>query len=120
MKANNGPDYSFNIFWSAEDEGYIAICLDVPGISAFGETEEEAVSEIRVALRLSLETYEAEGWELPTPKPCSRHSGQLRFRLPRSVHGALAEEAEREGASVNTLIVSFVSERLGAKGITGR
>jgi hypothetical protein len=37
--------YSFNIEWSDEDEEYIATCPAFPGLSAFGETEEEALSE---------------------------------------------------------------------------
>lgn len=34
------------VFYSAEDEGYIAIDTDLPLISAFGETEADAVNEL--------------------------------------------------------------------------
>lgn len=44
------------IFYSEEDEGYIAIVPELPECSAFGETEEEVVKEIKVAIDLWLET----------------------------------------------------------------
>jgi predicted HicB family RNase H-like nuclease len=41
------------------------------------------------------------------------YSGQLRLRLPRSLHGRLVQEAELDGVSLNTLIVSWLAERAG-------
>jgi predicted RNase H-like HicB family nuclease len=43
---------TFDVFYSEDDEGYIATCLDYPGLSAFGETEEEAMKQARFALEL--------------------------------------------------------------------
>ncbi len=44
--------YAIQIFWSEEDEGFIAICQEFPGLSAFGETREEALREAQTALDL--------------------------------------------------------------------
>jgi predicted RNase H-like HicB family nuclease len=52
--------YGFDVFWSEEDGGYIATCPDFPGLSAFGETEEEALSEGKGAVRLLLEWLQSE------------------------------------------------------------
>jgi predicted RNase H-like HicB family nuclease len=57
--------YGFDVFWSEEDGGYIATCPDFPGLSAFGESEEQALSEGKVALRLFLESLQAEGKRAP-------------------------------------------------------
>ncbi|MGH6905774.1 MAG: hypothetical protein ACREIR_23895 [Geminicoccaceae bacterium] len=38
--------YLVEVFWSDEDEGYIALVPDLPGCSAFGATPEDAVHEI--------------------------------------------------------------------------
>ena len=59
--------YKIEIFYSAEDEGYIAIAPALPGCSAFGETEEEALEELKIAQRLWLETAQAEGRTIPIP-----------------------------------------------------
>jgi len=59
--------YAIEIFYSREDEGYIATVPELPGCSAFGETEEEALKEVKVAIDLWVEIAEKEGREIPKP-----------------------------------------------------
>lgn len=59
--------YTIEIFYSEEDEGYIAVVPELPGCSAFGETEEEALKEIKVAIELWIEAARKEGREIPKP-----------------------------------------------------
>ncbi len=61
-------DYHINIFYSEEDEGYIADIPDLKYCSAFGETVEEAVHEVLQAKAAWLETAKAEGKPVPSPK----------------------------------------------------
>ena len=63
-------DYHINIFYSEEDEGYIADIPDLKYCSAFGETPEEAVREVQIAKKIWLETAETQG--KPIPKPSYR------------------------------------------------
>jgi predicted RNase H-like HicB family nuclease len=60
--------YTIEIFYSEEDEGYIAVVPELPGCSAFGETEEEALTEIEVAMGLWLETARKESRPIPQPQ----------------------------------------------------
>jgi predicted RNase H-like HicB family nuclease len=60
--------YAIEIFYSDEDEGYIAVVPELPGCSAFGETEEAALKEVKVAIELWLEVAETEGREIPQPR----------------------------------------------------
>ena len=57
--------YAIHIFWSGEDEGFNAICDEFPGLSAFGESREEALQEAQIALDAMIETYAASGIALP-------------------------------------------------------
>lgn len=57
--------YPFNIEWSEEDQEYVATCPAFPGLSAFGESEEEALREGKVALAGFIETCEANDLPLP-------------------------------------------------------
>ena len=60
-------DYHINIFYSDEDEGYIADIPDLKYCSAFGETPEEALREVAVAKEAWLEAARETG--KPVPKP---------------------------------------------------
>ena len=61
-------DYHINIFYSAEDEGYIADIPDLIHCSAFGNTPEEALSEALIAKKAWLDAARAEGKSIPKPK----------------------------------------------------
>ena len=60
-------DYHINIFYSEEDEGYIADVPDLKFCSAFGETPEQALAEVLQAKLLWLESAKANGIEIPKP-----------------------------------------------------
>ena len=59
--------YAIEIFYSEEDNGYIAVVPELPGCSAFGETEEEALEEVKIAMELWLKTAKKEGKAIPQP-----------------------------------------------------
>lgn len=61
-------DYHINIFYSAEDEGYIADIPDLEACSAFGETPEEALKQVEIAKAAWLEAARAEGKPIPEPR----------------------------------------------------
>ena len=42
-----------NIFYSQDDEGYIACLVRMPTLSAFGETPNKAMAEIATVIELS-------------------------------------------------------------------
>lgn len=61
-------DYHINIFYSEEDEGYIADIPDLKFCSAFGETPEEALREVLIAKSAWLEVARADGKPIPLPR----------------------------------------------------
>jgi len=60
-------DYHINIFYSEEDEGYIADIPDLPHCSAFGETQDQALAEVLKAKAAWLEAARSEGKPIPPP-----------------------------------------------------
>ena len=60
-------NYHINIFYSKDDEGYIADIPDLKFCSAFGETPEEALQEVLVAQKLWLEVAKDTNREIPMP-----------------------------------------------------
>ena len=61
-------DYHINVFYSEEDEGYIADIPDLKYCSAFGETPEEALREVLIAKDTWLEAARAQGKSIPRPR----------------------------------------------------
>ncbi len=61
-------DYHINIFYSEDDEGYIADIPDLEMCSAFGETPAEALAEVETAKKLWLEAASAEKQPIPPPR----------------------------------------------------
>ncbi len=62
------PKYEIDIFWSEEDEGYVADVLDLEYCSSWVETYEEALREVRVAMELHLEVLGKAGRPIPKPR----------------------------------------------------
>jgi len=60
-------DYHINIFWSEEDDCYVADIPDLEFCSAFGSTPEEALAELRIARELWLEVAGEDGKPIPPP-----------------------------------------------------
>ena len=61
-------DYHINIFYSDEDEGYIADIPDLAHCSVFGDTPEEALEQALIAKKVWLESASQEGKSIPKPK----------------------------------------------------
>lgn len=61
-------DYHINIFYSDEDDGYIADIPDLEACSAFGHTPEEALHEVEAAKDAWLEAAKEEGKPVPLPR----------------------------------------------------
>jgi len=61
-------DYHINIFYSEEDGGYIADIPDLAHCSAFGDTPEQALTEVEKAKEAWLEAAREAGRPIPTPR----------------------------------------------------
>ena len=61
-------DYHINVFYSEEDEGYIADIPDLKPCSAFGTTPEEAVHQVEVAKKAWIDAAKANNIPIPEPR----------------------------------------------------
>lgn len=93
-----------------EGDGYVARIPDLPGITGcYGQTPEEALKDLEEAKTLYFQA--AIDSNFTVPEPIETLSGQLKVKLPKSLHRELAKEAQREGVSLNTLVVSRLSSQ---------
>jgi predicted RNase H-like HicB family nuclease len=61
--------YRIEVFWSHEDQTWIAGVPDLPFCSAHGPTPHEAVAEVELAAEAWLAAARADGRPLPAPSP---------------------------------------------------
>ena len=62
--------YSFWVQYSIEDECYLAFVYELPGLTAHGDTPDEALKEVQIALSgfMFLSADGQLGFELPSPE----------------------------------------------------
>ncbi len=107
--------YSFRIQWSDEDESFVATSAEFPGLSAFGDTYQEALSEAETALELMIETYQASGLPLPELKPQLEFTEAFPVSLPLALHRQATALAQSKGVSLHTLVCDVIRERVAAQ-----
>ncbi|MBE0604041.1 MAG: type II toxin-antitoxin system HicB family antitoxin [Deltaproteobacteria bacterium] len=101
--------YAVVVAYSDEDEGYVATVPELPGCSAFGETEEEAVREAKIAASLWLSAARKTGRKVPEPIVEKKFKGRFPLRIPEDLRRRLELEAKRKGVSLNQLILQRIA-----------
>lgn len=60
--------YEIIMYWSKEDEAFIAEVPELPGCMAHGDTQEAALASVKEAMRLWIETAREFGDLIPEPR----------------------------------------------------
>jgi len=60
--------YEVIIFWSEEDQSFVAEVPELPGCMADGTTYQEALANVEVVIRQWLDTARELGRSIPEPK----------------------------------------------------
>ncbi len=60
--------YEIILYWSAEDAAFIAEVPELPGCMAHGDTQEEALANVKEAMNLWLDTAREFGEPIPEPR----------------------------------------------------
>lgn len=64
----NDPHYNINVFWSDEDDCWIADVPDLRPCSAHGDTPEQATANVRDAIEGWLAVAWDRGFPIPPPR----------------------------------------------------
>jgi len=65
---NNNYKYEIVIYWSDDDEAFIAEVPELPGCAADGSTHVEALANVDVIIQEWIETARELGRAIPEPK----------------------------------------------------
>jgi predicted RNase H-like HicB family nuclease len=103
---------NYRVALQYDPDGYwIAEHPELPGCKADGKSAQEALSSLDISRELWIECSLANGLEIPEPQEAPQYSGRFVLRIPKSLHRDLANEAEAEGVSLNTLISNVLAAR---------
>jgi antitoxin HicB len=113
----NLQQYPFEIRPLSEEDGggYLISFPDFSECISDGETVEEAIQNGLDALSETIVALEGLGQPVPEPGSGGDYSGKFIQRVPKSLHARLAARAKQEGVSMNSLVISFLSESLGKR-----
>ena len=87
-----------------DDGDWLASYQELPNVSAFAESPEQALDELAVTWSGIKESYTKRGEAVPTPAARRGYSGQFNVRIDKRLHRALAVEAAQAGVSLNALV----------------
>jgi predicted RNase H-like HicB family nuclease len=96
--------YLYSVGWSEQDEAFVARVAEFPSLAAHGETQEEALREIKSAVEFVLNDLRENDESAPEPFGKRTFSGRLVLRMPEYMHRQLALEAMQQGISLNQLL----------------
>lgn len=90
----------------------VAFHPDLMGCIAQGETADEALANLDEARAAWMEVRLTEGLPIPEP-PDENYGGKVLVRMMPALHAAIARRANRQGVSINQLIVATLAESVG-------
>jgi predicted HicB family RNase H-like nuclease len=108
--AQKDDKYTYRVTWSEDDNEYVGLCAEFPGLSWLAETPEKALKGIRKLVADVVLDMGENGETVPEPFASKRYSGKFMVRIPPDVHRKLAIQAAESGVSLNRLASSKLSQ----------
>ncbi|MCD4782418.1 MAG: toxin-antitoxin system HicB family antitoxin [Candidatus Eremiobacteraeota bacterium] len=107
-------DYNIKVFQDKRDGDFGACIEEIPEVSAYGETVNDAVNELKTVYNLWLEDCQELCYPIPEPFNVRDFSGKFVLRMPKSLHKSLAVKAKKEGISLNQETIYCINKGLVA------
>jgi predicted HicB family RNase H-like nuclease len=98
--------YTYRVFWSEEDEEFVGLCSEFPGLSWLDEDHQKALSGILALVQDCINDLESHHEPIPIPLTRKEYSGKFMVRIPPDQHRQLAIQATEQGISLNRLVSS--------------
>jgi antitoxin HicB len=100
------------------DKIFVARVEELPGCSAHGDTEQDALSNLKDNMQTWIEDALEAGDPIPKPaEEVELPSGKWLQRVPRSLHLGLVRLAKVEGVSLNQLVTAALAEAVGSRAL---
>ena len=108
--------YTIVLRKDVRDGVFVARVEELHGCTAHGDTELDALSNLRDNMRVWISDALEAGDTVPEPaEETALPSGKWLQRVPRSLHLKLIRIAKEEGVSLNQLVTAALAETVGNK-----
>lgn len=97
--------YTYRVSWSAEDQEFVATCLELPSLSWLATTQDEALHGLRDLVNTVVEDMHRNGEPIPEPLSSRAYSGKFNLRVGERLHRQLATKAAEEHLSLNQYVI---------------
>lgn len=102
----SADEYSYRILYDIEEKEFLGLCDEFSGLSAFAETAEQALQDIRMLVTESIALLTERGRPIPAPLSRYHFTGKLSLKMSTAEHRQLAVEALRHGIPLEKFIKS--------------
>ena len=102
--------YKMEITPDTEEGGFVVSYPELPGCISIGDTVEEAYANAMDAKLAWLEAAIDNNTVIAEPFNADDYSGQIKLRIPKSLHKSLAEHSKQEGISMNQYCLYLLSK----------
>ncbi|TDH55085.1 type II toxin-antitoxin system HicB family antitoxin [Mycobacterium eburneum] len=103
--------FTYRAEWSRERNQYVGLCLELPRLTFWAWTMQEAMAGIEQLVDEDIAEREAAGDKLPTPITDRPFSGKFLVRTSPMLHARLAVEAADQNVSMNYWVALKLAER---------
>jgi predicted HicB family RNase H-like nuclease len=101
--------YTYRVTWSSEDNEFVGLCAEFPGLSWLAHTREKALRGISKVVEEVISDMLSNKEPIPEPLATKHFSGKFSARIPPEVHRSLVIQAAEANISFNRLISSKLS-----------
>lgn len=113
-----GAPYVRMLIPNAEEGGYLAEVLELPGCISDGETPEEAYRNLEDAMAGWVAASLDGNRPIPEPVGAKEYSGNFPLRISTDLHRAAALRALQEGVSLNQWFAKAITAQVAKESLT--
>jgi predicted HicB family RNase H-like nuclease len=100
--------YTYRVEWSSEHGEYVGQCLELPWLSQWALTMQQAIADVERAVDEYLADCEGDA---PPPITERQFSGKFVVRTSPALHSRLTVEAAEQNVSMNQWVVQKLADR---------
>lgn len=101
--------YTYRVFWSDEDQEFVAMCAEFPSLSWLDEDQGAALAGINQLVKDVVEDMTLSGEVVPKPISTKKFSGKISLRITPDTHREIAVAAAEHKVSINRFLNSLIT-----------